>query len=98
MTNIQKIQIRPKGTGDYSNLIYPETSADMVIASDGKTVEDKLKNVVTIGQLGAAGGAAPLDNNSKLLPQYMPSDTNIEARTTDPGAPAIGRIWLRTDL
>lgn len=31
---VQKIEIRPKGTGDYADICYPKTGADMVVVAD----------------------------------------------------------------
>jgi len=95
---IKKIEIRPKGTGDYADILYPKTSADMVIANDGQDLETKLATFLLASQRGAANGVAPLGVDSKLISSYMPTDSNIESRTSDPGTPAVGRIWLRTDL
>lgn len=39
---IKKVEIRPEGINDYADIVYPKTSADQVIANDGKTVETKL--------------------------------------------------------
>lgn len=33
-----------------------------------------------------------------LHADFMSSTFRIEARTSDPVAPAVGQIWLRTDL
>jgi len=94
----KKIQIRPKGTGDYADILYPETSAEQVIANSGKTLEEILLIILTTANRGTSNGVAPLDANSKIPPEYMPTNTSIEPRTTDPLTPANGRIWLRTDL
>lgn len=95
---VQKVEFRPKGDGTYSNVLYPKTSADQVIADDGQTLQQKLATILTTGNRGAANGVAPLGSDSKMPSSYMPTDTNIEARTSDPSAPVVGRIWLRTDL
>lgn len=40
---IKKIEIRPKGDGTYSDVLYPKTSADMVInETTGKTIQEEL--------------------------------------------------------
>ena len=36
------VKIRPKGTGDYADVLHPETSASVVKMNDGTTVEDKI--------------------------------------------------------
>jgi len=95
---IKKIEMRPKGTGNYTDILYPKTSADMVIANDGQDLETKLPTFLTTANKGAANGVFPLGPDSKAISSYLPSDTYFEARTSDPGAPSVGRIWLRTDL
>lgn len=47
---IKKIEIRPKGTGDYADILYPKTSTDMVVdTSTGQTVSahmaDKARHI-----------------------------------------------------
>jgi hypothetical protein len=44
---VQKIEIRPKGTGDYGDVLYPKTSADMVIDEvSGNTVASHMTDYV----------------------------------------------------
>lgn len=95
---IKKIEMRPKGTGNYSDILYPKTSADIVVCNDGDTVEQKLSSFLKNEQKGAANGVAPLGADSKISSLYIPNVTTIEPRTNDPVTPANGRIWLRTDL
>lgn len=42
---IKKIEMRPKGTGDYADILYPKTSGDQVIMSDSSTLEAKLATI-----------------------------------------------------
>lgn len=95
---IKKIQIRPKGNGTYSDILYPETSAAQVYCGDGETLQNKLPTLLKTSDRGAADGVAPLGTNSKIPTGYLPIETNIEPRTSDPATPATGRMWLRTDL
>jgi hypothetical protein len=47
----------------------------------------------------APGGYPGLDKlTGKLDPKVMPIATIIENRKDDPTNPAVGQIWLRTDL
>lgn len=39
---IKKIEIRPKGTNNYRDVLYPKTSADQVETADGNTIEYKI--------------------------------------------------------
>lgn len=39
---IKKIEIRPKGTNNYRDILYPKTSADQVETADGFTVQNKI--------------------------------------------------------
>ena len=57
---IKKIQMRPKGTGDYADILHPETEGSMVLMSDGRTADavyaDYVRNpgtAVTSGTLSA---------------------------------------------
>lgn len=95
---VKKFEIRPKGNGTYNDIWYPKTSADIVIADDGESLQQKLAYILTTANLGAANGAAPLGADSKIPITYMPTTTSVETRTNDPASPAIGRMWLRTDL
>lgn len=50
---VKKIRMRPEGTNDYGDILHPETSADMVIASDGVTTfESHLADTATDANLG----------------------------------------------
>lgn len=42
---IKKIEIRPKGDGTYQDVLYPKTSADMVVTTDGKTVQTEINDL-----------------------------------------------------
>lgn len=37
---IRKVEIRPPGSGDYSDILYPKTSADIVTTTDGNVQTD----------------------------------------------------------
>lgn len=37
---IRKIEMRPPGSGDYSDILYPKTSADIVFSTDGNVQTD----------------------------------------------------------
>ena len=37
---IRKIEMRPPGTGDYVDVLYPKTSADIVVSTDGNVQTD----------------------------------------------------------
>jgi hypothetical protein len=57
---IKKIRMRPEGTGDYGDILHPETSADLVIETDTKKVmtsdeRTKLSNLPT-SALPTTGG------------------------------------------
>lgn len=71
---VKKIEIRPKGTGDYADILYPKTSADMVIANDGQTVETKLANISS-----TASGTSVTDTGN-----YYTS-TNVEGSLQEIG-------------
>jgi hypothetical protein len=49
---IKKIEIRPKGTGDYADILYPKTSADQVIMADSTTVEQFKKDIEILYWMG----------------------------------------------
>ena len=43
---IRKIEMRPPGSGDYADVLYPKTSADIVMSTDG-TVQGDINNLKT---------------------------------------------------
>lgn len=51
---IRKIEVRPPGTGDYADVLYPKTSADIVVSTDG-TVQDDIDTLKS--------GKAPTTHN-----------------------------------
>jgi hypothetical protein len=45
---VKKIEMRPKGTGDYADVLYPKTSTDMVIdEASGMTVAVHIADTVS---------------------------------------------------
>lgn len=67
------------------------SQTDLQAALDGKaaTVHTHAISAVTGLQAALDAKQASLDGTASLV---------IETRTSDPGSPATGRIWLRTDL
>jgi hypothetical protein len=54
------VKIRPKGTGDYADVLHPETSASVVKMNDGTTVEDKITSHLAKAASTSASGHVQL--------------------------------------
>jgi hypothetical protein len=64
------------------------TSADITVGADGRITAAASNTLDTI-----PAPVAPVDFDQQQATQFR-----IENRTSDPGTPAVGEIWLRTDL
>lgn len=94
------IELR-KGT-DSSSTVYSYSIAtkfyvDSIIGNAATEIETALKSKVNKGDVGAASGVCPLDANSKVDSQYLPSyvDDVIEAYARS-GQTALSSTWLAT--
>lgn len=70
----------------------PGTSPPWTIA-DTTGLQAALDAKEVLASKGAANGYAGLDLNSQVT-----ASVKIENRTSDPASPAVGTVWLRTDL
>lgn len=67
---------------------------DNGLVLDGGVFTEKVLGVTTYEQSGSLGTFfTPLDFSSEQALNFR-----IENRTSDPGSPAVGQVWLRTDL
>lgn len=65
---IKKIRMRPEGVNDYTDVLHPETSADVVKFSDGNTVESHKAEKATDLKLGhvKAGGNVTISEDGVI--------------------------------
>lgn len=78
----KKIEMRPKGTGDYGDVLFPKTSSDMVIdEASGKTVQAMITETnSTVASQGTRLGTAETSITSQGT-RIGTAETNITATT-----------------
>lgn len=62
-----------------------------VLTYEGQTWRSAPPDVPLLNELGAPSGSVNFNGQQAI-------NFRIENRTADPGSPAVGQIWLRTDL
>lgn len=103
---IKKIEIRPKGTGDYSDVLYPKTSADMVETTGGTTVQaeidnfqaeiDNLKSSVSNGKNAIATAITGMGQSASGSDSFATLANKIKAISSDANATTAQVLSGRT--
>ena len=98
---VKKIVMRPEGTNDYADYLYPETSADQIVETTTAKVmtaaeRTKLANLSNDAQMPIAGGTftgiAVGQNNTSYETKQL---RNITLSTADPSGGSNGDIWIK---